>query len=185
MLSVGALAFVGTRPPAERAGPTYEEAEVRLRVDLSERRLYVEENGTVIRTYDVAIGKANHPTPRGSYAVQRVIWNPRWVPPNSDWAKGKRAREPGDPKNPMGRAKIFFREPTYYLHGTDDESSIGKAASHGCVRMRNDDIIALSQLLVERGGAPIDPGAIQRIINRVRQSHEVRLSQPIPLRIEA
>jgi lipoprotein-anchoring transpeptidase ErfK/SrfK len=183
--AIGSVAFIATRPLEEIAVESWEEADVRLRVDLSDRRLYVEEYGSVIQSYDVAVGKKDHPTPRGAYAVRRVIWNPRWVPPQSDWAKGKKPREAGDPRNPMGRAKIFFREPTYYLHGTDDEASIGKAASHGCVRMRNDDIIELSRLLVERGGAPIDPGAIQRIISRVRQSHEVRLSRPIPLRIEA
>jgi lipoprotein-anchoring transpeptidase ErfK/SrfK len=181
----GATAFLATRAPAEIEAASFDDAAFRLRVDLGDRRLYVEENGAVVRTYDVAIGKQKHPTPRGSFAVQRVIWNPRWVPPNSDWAKGKKPREPGDPGNPMGRVKAFFREPTYYIHGTDDESSIGKAASHGCIRMRNDDIVELSRYLVEHGGAPIEPGMIQRILNRARQQHEARLSRPIPLRIEA
>lgn len=130
-------------------------------------------------------GKQGHATPRGNFAIQRVIWNPRWVPPDSEWARGKKPREPGDPRNPMGRVKAFFREPTYYIHGTDDEASIGRAASHGCVRMRNEDVIELSRLLVEHGGAPLDPGALQRIINRVRQSHEARLSSPVPLRIQS
>jgi murein L,D-transpeptidase YcbB/YkuD len=178
-------AFWATRPPAEVEAASFEGAAVRLRVDLSERRLYVEENGAVVRTYAVAVGKAQHPTPRGDYAVRRVIWNPRWVPPNSDWARGMTPKEPGDPRNPMGRVKAFFREPTYYLHGTDDESSIGRAASHGCVRMRNGDIVELSRWLVEHGGAPIEPGMIQSVLNRARQQHEVRLSRPVPLRIQA
>jgi lipoprotein-anchoring transpeptidase ErfK/SrfK len=181
----GATAFVATRAPAEIEAESFDDASLRLRVDLSERRLYIEEQGSVVRSYPVAIGKPNHPTPRGSYAVRRVIWNPRWVPPNSEWARGKQPREPGDPRNPMGKVKAFFREPTYYIHGTDDESSIGKAASHGCVRMRNTDIIELSRYLVEHGGAPIEPGMIQSILNRARQQHEVRLSRPVPIRIQA
>jgi murein L,D-transpeptidase YcbB/YkuD len=185
ILLLGGGAFWATRPPAEIEAESFESATVRLRVDLSERRLYVEENGSVARTYTVAVGKAQHPTPRGDFAVRRVIWNPRWVPPNSEWARGKQPRGPGDPHNPMGRVKAFFREPTYYLHGTDDEASIGRAASHGCVRMRNDDIVELSQWLVEHGGAPMEPGMIQRILNRARQEHEVRLSRPVPLRIQA
>jgi murein L,D-transpeptidase YcbB/YkuD len=178
-------AFAVTRAPAEADAGEFDSADFRLRVDLSERRLYVEENGAVVKTFPVAVGKPQHPTPRGNFAVRRVIWNPRWVPPNSEWARGMRPREPGDPRNPMGRVKAFFRDPTYYLHGTDDESSIGKAASHGCVRLRNADIIELSRLLVENGGAPIDPSMLQRIINRVRSEHEVRLSRPVPLRIQA
>jgi L,D-transpeptidase ErfK/SrfK len=185
VLVIGGAAFMATRAPAEIEAAAFEDAPFRLRVDLSERRLYVEENGQVVKTYPIAVGKPQHPTPRGSFAVRRVIWNPRWVPPNSEWARGKTPKAPGDPNNPMGRVKAFFREPTYYLHGTDDEASIGKAASHGCVRLRNDDIVELSRLLVEHGGAPIDPGMMQRILNRVRQEHEVRLSRPVPLRIQA
>jgi lipoprotein-anchoring transpeptidase ErfK/SrfK len=185
LLLLGGGAFWATRPPAEIEAESFDTAAARLRVDLSERKLYIEENGSVVRTFSVAVGKSQHPTPRGTFAVRRVIWNPRWVPPNSEWARGKQPREPGDPRNPMGRVKAFFREPTYYLHGTDDESSIGRAASHGCVRMRNDDIIELSRWLVEHGGAPIEPCIIQRILNRARQEHEARLSQPVPLRIQA
>ena len=47
---------------------------------------------------------------RGDFSVRRVIWNPRWVPPNSKWARGKKPMGPG-PDNPMGRVKIFFKEP--------------------------------------------------------------------------
>jgi hypothetical protein len=81
----------------------------------------------------------------------------------------------------MGRVKIFFREPTYYIHGTNAEASIGTAASHGCVRMLNDDVVVLARLLIERTGTPIEPGLIQRLINRARQTREVRLESAVPL----
>src|SRR5687768_4839133 len=93
-----------------------EEAAIRLEVDLSERQLHVIEGGEVVQTYPVAIGKPSYPTPKGSFNIRRIIWNPRWVPPDSKWAKNKRARGPGDPANPMGRVKIFFSEPDYYIH---------------------------------------------------------------------
>jgi murein L,D-transpeptidase YcbB/YkuD len=184
LVPAGGGAYWATRAPALIQADSFDSAPARLRVDLSERRLYVEENGAVVRSYPVAVGRPQHPTPRGDFAVTRVTWNPRWVPPDSEWARGKQPREPGDPHNPMGRVKAFFREPTYYIHGTEDESSIGRAASHGCVRMRNDDVIELGRWLIEHGGAPIDPGTIQRIINRVRQEHEVRLSRLVPIRIQ-
>jgi lipoprotein-anchoring transpeptidase ErfK/SrfK len=84
-----------------------------MRIDISERKLYIEENGDQVASYSVAVGTGAHPTPRGAFTVQRVIWNPRWVPPEAKWAEDERPREPGDPKNPMGRVKIFFREPDY------------------------------------------------------------------------
>lgn len=153
-----------------------------LRVDISERTLYATVNGEE-RTYPVSVGTAKHPTPRGSFAITRVIWNPSWVPPDSEWARDKEPVAPGDPSNPMGRVKMFFREPTYYLHGTNNEESLGEAASHGCVRMLNEHIIELARLVMEHGGEPREPGWFQRILNRIRSTHEVRLSTPVPIEI--
>lgn len=185
LLSAG-LAFISIRTPAADPAPvSFEDAALRMVIDISERKLYVEQDGSRIESYNVAVGTADHPTPRGSFTVRRLIWNPRWVPPNSEWAKGEKPREPGDPKNPMGRVKIFFKDPTYYIHGTNSESSIGSAASHGCVRMLNDDVIDLGQLLIDRSGTPVEPGLLQRLINRVRQTREIRLENAVPLRVQA
>lgn len=185
LLSAG-LAFVGIRTTAtDPPAVSFEDAALRMVIDISERKLYVEEDGSRIESYNVAVGTASHPTPRGAFSVRRIIWNPRWVPPKSEWAKGEKAREPGDPKNPMGRVKIFFREPDYYIHGTNAESSIGSAASHGCVRMLNGDVIELARLLVERSGTAVEPGLIKRLINRVRQTRELRLESAIPLRVQS
>lgn len=177
---VGSAAFwseyrAGTEVPAS------EFSALKLTVDLSDRTVTAELNGVVQATYGVAVGTAKHPTPRGSFAVRRIIWNPRWVPPNSAWAKDAKPAEPGDPNNPMGRVKMYFREPAYYLHGTNAEESIGRAASHGCVRMRNEDIIELARLVMKHGGEPREPGWFERILNRARSTHEVRLSNPVPL----
>jgi lipoprotein-anchoring transpeptidase ErfK/SrfK len=154
-----------------------------LIVDLSERELYVMRGDEVERTYAVAIGKPEHPTPRGSFNVRRLIWNPRWVPPDAAWARNRRARAPGDPRNPMGRVKIFFRAPDYYIHGTHQEDSLGQAESHGCIRMRNADVIELAQMVMENGGARRSPSWFQQVINRVRSTAEVGLSSPVTLRI--
>jgi lipoprotein-anchoring transpeptidase ErfK/SrfK len=185
LLSVAGLAFITREPPQEPAPVSFEDADLRMRLDISDRKLYVEADGSTIRTYNVAVGTAQHPTPPGSFSVQRMIWNPRWVPPDSEWAKDEKPREPGDPKNPMGRVKIFFREPAYYIHGTNAENSIGTAASHGCVRMLNDDVIELARLLIDRSGTPVEPGLIQRLINRVRQTRELRLENAVPLQVQA
>ena len=180
-LLAASLAFMSTRPRGAAPAVSFQDATVRMIIDITERKLYVEDNATEIQSFNIAVGTAQHPTPRGSYTVQRIIWNPRWVPPQSEWARGEPVREPGDPLNPMGRVKIFFREPTYYIHGTNAEASIGTAASHGCVRMLNDDVVALARLLIERTGTPIEAGLIQRLINRARQTREVRLASAVPL----
>lgn len=156
-----------------------------ITVDLSDRTLYVMRGGEVEREYSVAIGQARHPTPTGSFNVRRLIWNPRWVPPDAEWARDRRPRDPGDPRNPMGRVKIFFSAPDYYIHGTRETDSLGQAESHGCIRMRNADVIELARMVMENGGEQRTPGWFQRVVNRVRHTQDVRLSQPVPLRVRA
>lgn len=178
-----ALCFAIAAPSAALAQPTDSlpavAAPLRLEVSLSERALSVYQGEELVKQYPVAVGKPAHPTPNGSFQIQRVIWNPRWVPPDAQWARGKQPRAPGDPLNPMGRVKMFFRTPDYYIHGTHQEDSLGQAESHGCVRMRNPDVIELAQLVMQHGGEPREPGWFQRVLNRVRSTSEVRLSQPV------
>jgi lipoprotein-anchoring transpeptidase ErfK/SrfK len=175
VLALGAAAApAGGAPPAEDFGVT---------VDLSDRMLYVQRGGETLREYPVAIGKDEHPTPTGEFRIRRIIWNPRWVPPNAEWARGRRARAPGDPRNPMGRAKLFFREPDYYIHGTSDEESLGSAASHGCIRMSNDQVMDLARIVMENGGAPRPESWFQRVRNHFRSSAHVTLSQPVAVTV--
>lgn len=93
-------------------------------------------------TYDVALGKPGFETPLGSYWIQRLVPNPTFVNPFS------RAQIPPGPKNPLGVRFIGFnydpaRDVYTGLHGTTTESErlIGTNVSHGCVRMRNEDIL--------------------------------------------
>lgn len=152
-------------------------------VDLSDRQLYAMIGDEVVRSYPVAIGKAQHPTPKGEFRIRRIIWNPGWVPPDARWARGKRPRGPGDPRNPMGRVKMFFQAPDYYVHGTHDEDSLGQAESHGCIRMRNRDVQDLARITMENGGENREPGWFTRAINRVRSTQDVRLSDPVPFKV--
>jgi hypothetical protein len=76
--------------------------------------------------------------------------------------------------------KLFFTN-LYYIHGTPDEKSIGSAASHGCVRMRNADVIALARLLHERGAAA--PSLNIDNILKGRNTSTARFRQTIPLTI--
>ncbi len=188
-VAFAAAAWAGL-PVFDAAGPAaFVEAKPRstfaLEVDVSERRLYVKEDGEVVRSFQVAVGRPGNPTPRGSFRVRHMIWNPRWVPPDADWAKEKSAKAPGDPRNPMGRVKIFFREPDYYIHGTRELDSLGQAESRGCIRMRNSDVVSLARLVMSKGGTPRDPSWFRRVLNRVTRSQEVYLERSIPLTVRS
>jgi len=122
-----------------------------IKVDLSARTLKVYEGDEVVKTYNVAVGTKKHPTPTGTFRTGRIEWNPAWNPPNSAWAAKERPRKPGDPKNPMQGVKIYFREPAYFIHGTNAPGSIGSAASHGCIRMRVGEAKSLARRIQKHG----------------------------------
>lgn len=157
-------------------------ADLRLEVDLSERKLIAKVGDDVVNEYDVAVGKPKNPTPEGTFTIKKVIWNPSWKPPEEKWAKGKTAKPPGHPDNPMKRVKMFFREPDYYIHGTGDEDSLGTAASHGCVRMAPDDVTELAKLVMEHGGKPMPEPWYRRVFHR-RATKVIYLAEPVKVAI--
>jgi lipoprotein-anchoring transpeptidase ErfK/SrfK len=155
-------------------------------VDLSDRRLYVTSGSTVVREYMVSVGEeGSFDTPDGQFTIQRMIWNPSWTPPPSAWARAKRPEAPGSPGNPMGRVKMFFREPDYYIHGTGLTSSLGNARSHGCIRMRNIDAVELARILMINGGADRPLEWYEETLENSTTSRNVTLTRPVTIRVRA
>jgi lipoprotein-anchoring transpeptidase ErfK/SrfK len=107
------------------------------------------------KTYGIAVGQVGLETPAGLYHIQNKAVNPAWTMPNSDWvAPGDRGKvvPGGTPENPL-KARWLGIFDGAGIHGTDAASSIGSAASHGCIRMLIPDVIELyDQVPV---GAPI------------------------------
>lgn len=155
-----------------------------LYASLSQRTLYVRLGDSVAATFPIAIGKDDHPTPTGTFRIRKIVWNPGWVPPRSPWARGKTAKPPGHPENPMKLVKIFFREPDYYIHGTSEFESLGSAASHGCLRMLPDEAASVAKWLMEHGGNPKPESWFRRILRFRSEEHVLYLQNPISLTIE-
>jgi lipoprotein-anchoring transpeptidase ErfK/SrfK len=155
-----------------------------LSADLDAHILKVQRGDSLLKTYTFASGRDRYPTPEGTFQIRKIVWNPSWhPPPESDWAKGKTAKGPGDPANPMKVVKIFFKEPDYYIHGTDQIESLGSDASHGCLRMAPDEVADLAKLIMEHGGQPRDENWFWRIIHSRREEKVVYLSNPVSLTI--
>jgi murein L,D-transpeptidase YcbB/YkuD len=153
-----------------------------LRADLSSKTLTVYKDGDVVKRYDIAVGTDNHPTPTGQYSIQKIVWNPAWVPPDAKWARGKTAKAPGHPANPMKLVKIFWREPDYYIHGTGDVESLGSEASHGCLRMDPDEAGELALMVMENAGQFRDWDWVKGILH-LGEQRAVRLATPTPMTI--
>jgi lipoprotein-anchoring transpeptidase ErfK/SrfK len=155
-----------------------------LVADLSDKILYLYEGDSVYKMFDIADGKDPYPTPRGNFKIRKLNWNPRWVPPDSKWARNKSATGPGDPKNPMKVVTIFFKEPDYYIHGTDAIGSLGSSESHGCLRMAPDDVMEVGRWVMEHGGKPMEENWFKRILHSRREEKVIFLSNPVPIRVQ-
>ncbi|CAB4700914.1 MAG: L,D-transpeptidase family protein [Actinobacteria bacterium] len=102
-------------------------------------RLYLFDNGKTVKTFPVATGQSIYPTPTGTFHVIVKSKNPWWYPPTrNEWAKGLKPVPPG-PNNPLGTRWMGLSVPGIGIHGTDEPSSIGYSASHGCIRMQVPD----------------------------------------------
>jgi lipoprotein-anchoring transpeptidase ErfK/SrfK len=108
------------------------------------RTARVFKRGAVAQSYRVAVGEPKYPTPTGQFTVQTKQVNPPWNVPQSEWA-GELAGQTipgGDPRNPLVARWIGFNGAVGF-HGTKSLDSLGRSASHGCVRMAPGDVIDL------------------------------------------
>jgi hypothetical protein len=156
-----------------------------LVADLSDGRLKMYEADTLLWQYPISPGKEGYPTPTGDYRIRKLIWNPRWVPPKSDWARKYTPKGPGEPGNPMKVVKIFFKEPVYYIHGTSEVHKLGQPASHGCIRMDPEHVAEVAKYIMEHGGQPREESWFWRVLNFRREERPITLRNPIPLRVKA
>lgn len=95
-------------------------------------------------SYRIAVGQVGLETPAGLYRIRAKAVNPPWQVPNKSWA-GELAGQtipPGSPDNPIKARWLEFHDGAG-IHGTDEVSSLGRRASHGCIRMRIPDVVEL------------------------------------------
>ena len=155
LLVVVAVGTVGcgmerARPPA--AHPPEAEAVVAgpyLVLKLGERRLYVMDDKAKApkESFRVAIGRERYPTPTGHFQVNEMVMNPDFaVFDFGNPTSPIRGRVPPGPNSPLGLRWIGFASAhgwTIGFHGTARTELLGQAVSHGCVRMRNEDVVKL------------------------------------------
>jgi len=118
----------------------------RLIVNIPARKIALVVDGKVVKVYPVAVGKLSTPSPTGTFHIATHVVNPSY------WHDRKMVR-PG-PGNPVGTRWMSLGYKGYGLHGTNQPESIGHAASHGCIRMRNRDVEELFELV--RVGDEVD-----------------------------
>jgi lipoprotein-anchoring transpeptidase ErfK/SrfK len=114
------------------AGQAAIPAKREILVSLEDRKLALVEDGRVVKVYPVAVGKPTTPSPEGTFTIARRVKNPVY-------SHNGRTVAPG-PGNPVGTRWMGLSVKGYGIHGTNEPKSIGKAASHGCIRMAKADL---------------------------------------------
>ena len=167
-------------PPAAPPQPT---PDLSLEVDIAARQLRVIRGGQQVATHPVAVGMEEWPTRTGEWTISQVVWNPRWVPPtDEEWAEDEEAKEPGAPDNPLGHAQLVYDAPRS-IHGTNEPESLGKAESHGSIRVANEVAVELARMVMEAGGASRDEAWYSQAQANRTERQEVSIPNPIPIRV--
>ncbi len=150
-------AVVAPEPAVDATTSTDQNAEaqaVRLLLKISERKVYVYRGETVEASYPVAVGRAGWETPTGEFSVFHKLVDPGWTNPLTD-----EVMAPG-PDNPLGDRWIAFwtdDNNVIGFHGTPNRESVGTAASHGCVRMYNEHVRELYDLVALGTPVVVEP----------------------------
>jgi hypothetical protein len=132
LLLAATLNFCAGIAAAQNNAPAEPKPARRIVVSFPDRKLALIEGDRVIKVYDVAVGAPVSPSPSGEFQIVQRLENPTYYKPGVEIGPGA--------NNPLGPRWIGLNIKGFGIHGTNQPNSIGKNASHGCIRLRNSDI---------------------------------------------
>ena len=144
----------------ERAALVAGEPDIEITVDVPAFRLTLWQNGKEVKTYAIGVGRKDFPISIGEKQASEIIWNPDWIPPNSEWVTGRKGVKAGevirasDPRNPLGKLKIPLGY-GYLIHQAAAATDLGNLVSHGCIRMLRTDLYDLAEKIVAARAVPV------------------------------
>jgi len=163
--------------------------DIKITVNVPAFRLTLWQNGKEVRTYEIGVGMKKYPIVIGQRRVKQVIWNPEWVPPDSEWVNESHSDvqpgehiEAGDRRNPLGKLKIPLGD-GFLIHQAAKPSDLGHLVSHGCIRMLKDDIADLANKIVTARALKITP---QQVDHAMKSTDRLvaNLSPPVVVDID-
>ena len=151
----------------------------RLVVNIPALEVTLYEDEDVIKTYKIAIGTRYFMTPVAHMKLRHIEWNPWWYPPDEEWAEEEEETPPG-PGNPLGPVKLPLQN-AIMLHGTNQPWSVGRASSHGCLRMKSKDAIELAWFFQSHLSNKKDKKYLRHYRRRGDETFVVRLQEVVPV----
>ncbi len=161
--------------------------DIRITVNVPAFLLTLWQDGKEVATYPVGVGLKEFPIPIGDRDANRIILNPAWIPPDSAWVRESSSVEPferipaDDERNPLGKIKIPLGN-AYLIHEAQAPSDIGNLVSHGCIRVRREDLFDLTRKIAQARGLT----DANEKIERARGSSGrivLNLDEPLPVDI--
>jgi lipoprotein-anchoring transpeptidase ErfK/SrfK len=159
------LSSGGERPAIDRIDPRIVSfpssyAVGSIVIDTRGRQLFLVQSTTEALRYPISVGREGFSW-TGTEAISRKAEWPDWHPPEEMRWRDPRLPEKmtGGIKNPLGAMALYLGSSLYRIHGTNDSSSIGRAASSGCFRMLNGHIVDLA--------ARVDVGTNVQVVHRL------------------
>ncbi len=141
--------------------------DIRITINIPAFQTTLWQSGKEVRIYEIGIGRKEFPLPSGLRYARQVIFNPDWIPPDSEWVyehdvePGERV-EADDPRNPLGKIKIPIGGGGILIHQAFKASDIGHLVSHGCVRVRLDELYELIDRIIAARSLPASRDQIGR-----------------------
>ena len=129
------------------------EADIKITVNVPAFQMTLWQNGREVKTYWIGVGMKDYPIYIGERQASAVIWNPNWIPPDSEWVTGHKGVKvgeiigPTDPRNPLGRLKIPLGD-GFLIHQATGVDNLGSLVSHGCVRVLLPDLYDLGEKII-------------------------------------
>lgn len=191
VLALGSINAHAKKTEAEESGSAAIEenneegikaSQTKIIINVPSRELFLYHKGELVYNFPVAIGQSIYPTPVGPRYLNQIVWNPWWIPPNSAWAKNDKPTPPG-PGNPLGPVKMKLGE-AIMLHGTSKETTVGTAASHGCMRMYNRDARTLAWWIQKNYSTQDEEILLEKYQTHPRDSFYIQLTQNVPVEIK-
>ena len=160
------------------------EGKIKLTVNVPAFEMTLWQNGKEVKIYKIGVGMKDFPIYVGLRKIKHVIWNPVWIPPNSEWVspslRGKIIK-PTDPRNPLGKIKIPLGY-GYLIHQAKGPQDLGNLVSHGCVRVMRNDLYDLSNKFVSAHSVPITEKEISTA-KRTKKTLVIELEETVPIEI--
>lgn len=160
---------------------------LRITINVPSFQMTLWQNGKEVKTYPIGVGMKDYPIFIGDRRASAVIWNPSWIPPDSDWVaespnvQSGEVIAPDDARNPLGKMKIPLGY-GYLIHQAKGAQDLGSLVSHGCVRVMQADLYDLAEKIVTARGLDVSAEQIDEA-KKTKKTLAAELAPVVPVEI--